>query len=382
MKFNPRVLQIAEYPSADLAARKCQMIREAKTIFDFSLGDPIEATPRFIRNALREGVPEVSQYPTIKGIPELRNAIAGYLKRRFDTELDPESEILPCLGSREAIYNTPFLFIGQGNNKDTVIAPVPGYLVMEKGAVIAGARYYPVELGEETNYHLRLQDLHKDVLERAAIVWLNYPHNPSGVQCSLQYLQEQVEIAKRYEIVLCSDECYVDQYYGTEQPPSVLQITNKGVLAFHSCSKRSGMTTYRSGFVAGDAQILKLYSNFRNSIGTHSPIYNQYAATAALSDYAHAAERREIFRAKREVLLSFFQETGFHVISGEATIYLWVQTPEGQSGKEYAEFLLQHGIMVSPGEFFGPHCKNYFRVAFVPTHEECKRAVELWRKLV
>lgn len=381
MEFNKRVLAIAEYPSAALAERKKALTAAGKPIFDFGTGDPIEPTPPFIRQALAQGVPEISQYPSVKGTLELRKAAAGYLSRRFNVTLDPEQEILPCTGSKEAIFNITNVMIGPESSRKYVIGAVPGYFVMERSSIVGSATYYPVQLTSKNNWLLELSDIPEDILRSTAIAWINYPHNPTGAQCNLEYLKRQVAAAQKYDILLCSDECYVDLYLEGEPPPSVLEVTTKGVLAFHSCSKRSGMTAYRSGFIAGDREVLKVYSDYRNTLGVATPIYTQRAATAAWSDDQHAHDRRQIFKRKRDQFKGFLQELGLKVTPSDATFYLWIETPSGISGAKYAQALLEDGIVVSPGEFFGGSQTNYIRVALVPSLEDCARAAEVWRRV-
>ncbi len=377
MKFNTRVTNAPTYPMAALATKKAELLKRGVPVFDFGTGDPLEPTPEFIRDALKSGVPAVSQYPTVKGTLALRSAIQGYLLRRFAVSVDAETEILPCTGSKESIYNLPFLLIGPGNPKDTIVGPDPGYPVMERSAVIAGAKYEAVPLQAANGFLLDLAALPKATLERTALAWINYPGNPTGAECDLAYLKKQVEIARAYDILLCSDECYVDIYFGAP-PPSILQVTKDGVLAFHSCSKRSGMTTYRSGFVAGDAKVLAAYASFRNTVGTAAPSYTQAAAAAAWADDAHPEARRQIFRAKRDRFLAFFQKHHFRFAQSNATFYFWVEAPNGLTGEAYAATLLERGIIVSPGSFLGNSCPNYFRVALVPTVGECEKALLAW----
>ena len=381
MEFNKRVLAIAEYPSAALAERKRVLAAAGKPIFDFGTGDPIEPTAAFIRAALSKGVPEVSQYPSVRGTLELRKAAAAYLARRFRATLDPETEILPCTGSKEAIFNITNVLIGPESSRKTVIGAVPGYFVMERSSIVGSATYYPVQLAPTNKWMLELAELPESVLRSTAIAWINYPHNPTGAQCSLEYLKRQVDTAKKYDILLCSDECYVDLYLEGAPPPSVLEIANKGVLAFHSCSKRSGMTAYRSGFIAGDREVLKVYSDYRNTLGVATPIYTQRAATAAWGEDTHVAERRAIFKSKRDQFRDFLRDIGLAVTQSDATFYLWIETPPGLTGTQYAAALLEEGIVVSPGEFFGGSQTNYIRVALVPSLEDCKQATEVWRRV-
>lgn len=382
MKISSRVLKIADYPSANLTARKKKLQAEGKRLFDFGTGDPIEPTPPFIREAASSSIPVISQYPPVKGTPELRRSIQGYVKRRFGCDLDPETEILPCTGSKEAIYNVQFLLIEPGCEKNLIIGPTPGYFVMERSAVICGAEYYPFELNQGNGFLMELSTLPEAVLRRTAMAWINYPHNPTGVECDLDYLKRQVEICKKFDILLCSDECYVDLYFSNKPAPSVLEVTKEGVLAFHSCSKRSGMTAYRTGFVAGDRTMIDAFTAFRSTLGVAAPVYTQGAATAAWSDDAHVVERRGFFQAKRQLFLDFFRETGFKPVKSDATFYFWIETPKGFTGEQYATKLLELGIIASPGEFFGAQSSGYFRLALVPSLEDCKEAIRLWKTIL
>jgi acetylornithine aminotransferase len=179
--------------------------------------------------------------------------------------------------------------------------------------------------------------------------------------------------------VLASDECYADVYFGAP-PPSILEVARENVLAVHSCSKRSGMTGYRSGFVAGDPDLVAVLRAFRSHPGVSQPDFVAAAATAAWSDDRHAAERRELFRAKRDRFAAFFREHGLEAGAAEATLYLWVKVPAGGTSAGYALRLLDEGIVVAPGTAFGAG-EGYVRVALVPTLEECDAAIEAWRRV-
>ena len=378
MDFNPLVTDVPTYPMAALAAKKATLIEAGIPVYDFGTGDPIEPTPPFIREAAANAVPEISQYPTVRGVPELRLAVRDYVKRRFQVELDYDKEILPATGSKEAIYNLPFLLIDPSSNRKTVIYPAPGYPVMERSSRIAGANLHPVELVADNGYLLELEKIDKAILDQTAIAWINYPHNPTGAVCTKGYLEKQVQVAKEHGILLCSDECYADIAFDGYRPPSILEVTKEGVLAFHSCSKRSGMTGYRSGFIAGDQSVLNAYAAFRATVGTAAPVYTQAAAIAAWGDDQHIADRMEIFKNKRDLFVEFFESTGIVFEPVQATFYLWCEAPGGD-GASYADKLLEKGIIVSPGAFFGSHCKAYFRIALVPSLDDCAKAINIWR---
>jgi len=377
--MNSAVRALKSYPMDRLNRAKEELKRRGVKVYDFGTGDPKEPTPSFIREALIEAVSEVSQYPTVKGREELRKAAAGWVKRRFGVELDPDSEVIPSAGSKEAIFHAPLVFIDPESPKRKVVFGTPAYPVYERGTLFAGGEVYKVKLKYEEQFLLRLDKLPKSLLEETAMVWINYPHNPTGATAPLSYLQEVYHACREYGIILCSDECYVDLYF--EEPPhSVLEVGKEGVLAFHSLSKRSGMTGYRSGFVAGDPKLIGEYLKHRSSFGVASPNFVQAAATAAWNEDGHVEERRRIFKEKAKVFEQLFKELQLEFLPVKATFYFWVKLPEGVSGEEYALHLLNYGIVVSPGEFFGEGGEGFFRIALVPTVDECKEAAALWKK--
>lgn len=377
--MNRKVRELKAYPMDRLNKAKEELRKKGVKIYDFGTGDPKEPTDERIRRALIEAVPKVSQYPTVKGRPELRRAVASWFEKRFGVPLDPEKEVIPTAGSKEAIFHFPLVFIDTDSDKRKVIFGTPAYPVYERGTLFAGGETYPVELKYEDKFLLRLDRVPKSVLEETAIVWINYPHNPTGAVAPLSYLEEVYGICRENGIILCSDECYTEIYFN-EPPHSALEVGKEGVVVFHSLSKRSGMTGYRSGFVAGDEKIVQEYLKYRSSFGVASQDFVQRAAEVAWSDEKHVEKRRGIFKKKAEIFDRFFREVGLEFLPVEATFYFWVKLPEGVSGEEYALYLLNYGIVISPGEFFGKGGEGFFRIALVPTQEECSEAVEVWRK--
>jgi succinyldiaminopimelate transaminase len=368
----------APYFTTLLDQAKQELARRGVEVFDFGVGDPLEPTPQFIRQALIDAVEPVSQYPTVVGQRRLREAVAGWARRRLDVTLDPDSQVLPAAGSKEAIFSLPLALLPPEEPRRRVMFPTPSYPVYAAGAALARGIPHPVPLREENGYRLDLRELPTEALRNTRIAWINYPHNPTGAGVDLAYLRAQVEVAREHGILLCADECYLDLYFDeSAPPPSVLQVTQSGVLSFGSLSKRSGMTGYRSGYIAGDAETMGLLKRTRPNVGVASPNFIQAAATAAWSDDAHVAERRAIFRAKRDRLETFLEGKGYSVYPGEGGIYLWVRVPSTDSDAFFAH-LLEHGIVVSPGASFGPGGEGYFRVALSPTLEQIERAIAVW----
>ncbi|WP_242394459.1 succinyldiaminopimelate transaminase [Anaeromyxobacter oryzisoli] len=375
---NPALSQVQKNLSVEIDERRRALAARGVRLFDFGIGDPKEPTPAFIREALRAAVPEVSQYPSAFGTAPLRRSIAGYLRRRFGVTVDPESQVLACAGAKEAIFHLPLAFAGDPSRRK-IVMPDPGYPTYEVGARFAGLEPVKVPLTAARRFLLEPEDVGEETLRQTLIFWISYPHNPTGAVAPRDYLARVGEAALRYGFVVASDECYADIYYG-ERPASMLEVQLENVLAVHSCSKRSGMTGYRSGFLAGDPDLVKVLRGVRSHPGVSSPAFVSAAATAAWGDDAHPAERREIFRRKRDRFLRFFAERGLVADASEATLYLWVRVPAGETSASYALRLLEGGIVVAPGTAFGAG-EGYIRVALVPTLEECEEAITAWKRI-
>lgn len=377
MRLNPVLEQLGSYPIA-LVHERARAMREAgRTVIDFSIGDPREPTPAFIPDALKGAVPAVSQYPTTAGLGELRMAIATYLGRRFDVAIDPDAQVIPTSGSKEAVFNTPLAFIDR-SAADVVIYGTPGYPIYERGARFAGADTYPVVLRDD--FVLRSSDVPAEIWERARLAWTCTPHNPTGSVTGATDLAQLVETARASGTLLLSDECYADVYEPESHPdgpPSVLQVAGeaaRGVLGLFSLSKRSGMTGYRSGAIVGDAEAIAALKRLRTATGTASPEFVQAAAAAAWSDDSHATERRQVFALKRQILRAAFDKIGMETVASTAGLYMWIRVDDDLATTDQ---LLDAGVVVSPGRFFGAGGEGYLRLALVPTVAECEQAVEV-----
>jgi succinyldiaminopimelate transaminase len=373
---NPVLGQLQVNLMVALDERKARLRAEGRRLFDFGLGDPREPTPPFLREALRAAVPEVSQYPSPNGTPALRRAVAGYLLRRFDVTVDPETQVVPATGAKETIFHLPLAFCGEPARR-LVVMPDPGYPTYQVGARFAGLEPLQVPLTAANRFLVEPEALGPAVLDRTLLFWVSYPHNPTGAMAPRDYLARVGAAAVKHGFIAVADECYADIYFGAP-PHSLLQVQRENVLAIHSCSKRSGMTGYRSGFVAGDPDLVAILKRLRSHPGVASPDFVSAAATAAWSDDAHAAERRAVFKEKRDLFAAFFQAQGLEVHGSEATLYLWVKVPAGLDSAGYALRLLEAGIVVAPGTAFGAG-EGYVRVALVPTLDECRAAIDCWR---
>jgi succinyldiaminopimelate transaminase len=371
----------AAYFTLALDQAKADLAKRGVPIFDFGVGDPTEPTPAFIRQALIDALDPVSQYPTVVGQQNVRGAVAGWARRRLDVGLDPDTQVLPAAGSKEAIFHLPLAVVPADERRRRIVYPSPSYPVYDGSARFSQCIPHPVPLSEANGYRLELESLGSDILSQTRIAGINYPHNPTGASVDLDYLRRQVELAHQYDILLCADDCYLDLYFDeSAPPPGVLQVTQTGVLSFGSLSKRSGMTGYRSGYVAGDAAAIAALKRARPNFGVASQDFVQAAATVAWSDDAHVAERRAIFRAKRDRLAAFLSGHGYVVSGSQGAIYLWVKVPTPDAQAFFRQ-LLEHGIVASPGESFGAGGEGYFRLALVPSLAEIEQAITVWERI-
>ncbi len=371
MRVNPTLDALGAYPIAAVQEKARAMRDAGEPLIDFSIGDPREPTPEFIRDALRAAVPEVSQYPTTRGLATIREAFAAYLQRRFGVDVDPATQLIPTSGSKEAIFSAPLAFVAAG---DQVAYGTPGYPVYERGARFAGAATVPIRL--HGDFVLRAGDVPDGFWARGRLLWTCSPHNPTGSVTTAQEYAELLDRCRAAGVLLCADECYAD-VYEDDPPASVLQVAGpgaQGVVAYFSCSKRSGMTGYRSGMMVGDPAAIAALAKLRSSVGTASPEFTQHAAAAAWADDAHAKERRQVFAAKRAALRPAFAAAGVPVVASRAGLYVWAAVGDDVA---VTDRLLDAGVVVSPGRAFGPGGEGHIRLALVPTLDECEAAREV-----
>ena len=370
MQLSPVLEELAQYAFSRLDEWKADAAARGIELIDFGMGDPRERTPAFIREALLASVDEVSSYPRATGLPELRSAVAGWIDRRFAVEVDPETEIVPTLGSKEAIFSFAQLALG---GKKLVAVPEPAYPVYERGALFAGGSVVSVPLAERGGW---LPDLDAfDAWDEIAIFWTCYPNNPTGAVASRAFYDELAGRAREHSFLLCSDEAYSELWFD-EPPVSALEVEDRtNVVVFNTLSKRSSMTGYRSGFVCAPPDVTAALKRFRPTVGTAPQEFVQRASIAAWSDEAHVEDVRALYRHKREVVLPALERKGLRLAGSTATFYLWVDV--GGSSVDFARRLLEHGIVCAPGAFFGEAGEGYARFALVPTQEQCERAAAI-----
>jgi succinyldiaminopimelate transaminase len=378
VNVSPALRATGAYPFVKLEQAKRRLAAEGVELIDFGKGDPMEATDPAIRKALVESLEERMGYPLAEGLPELREAIAGWCAQRFGVELDPDAEIVPTYGSKEAIFLLAQVVVDRDSEKRLVLTTEPGYPVPDRGAAFAGADIAQLPLLESHAFLPDLDAVDGDMWARAAIVWINYPNNPTGAVAPLDFLSRLGRLSREYDFLVAADEAYTELWFD-EPPHSALEVRDEGNIAvFNTLSKRSSMTGYRSGFVAADPELVTALKQFRPSVGTAPQEFVQRASIVAWTDEAHVERTREIYRRKRDILVPVLERKGIRVTGSAATMYLWLEVPGEQSSEEFAAGLLEHGLIVSPGSFFGAAGEGYWRVALVPTEDECRRAAAIF----
>ncbi len=380
MPVSPILTGQATYPFVRLNEAAAARRDTGLEVIDFGMGDPREPTDPRIIEALRDGVRERMGYPLAAGLPELREAIAGWVARRFGVTLDPGTDLIPTLGSKEAIFSFAQVVLDIAGGRDTVVLTEPGYPVGARGAQFAGARVVELPLLERNGFLPDLDAVPDETWRRTALFWVNYPNNPTGATAPLAFYERLASLAREHDFVLASDEAYTELWF--DQPPaSALQTGNlTNVVVFNTLSKRSSMTGYRSGFVAGDPALVTALKQFRPNVGTAPQEFVQRASVVAWADEGHVEQARVRYAAKRALFLDLFGRVGLRNAGGPATMYLWVAIPQGETSEAMATRLLDHGVIVAPGSFLGPSGEGYVRFALVPTLEECERAVAILRK--
>jgi acetylornithine aminotransferase len=377
--LSPGIRAIEAYPFEELDRRRKAGLHAGRALIDLGIGDPREITPAFIRQALVDAIEPVSSYPRAGGLPDLRDAVAGWVGRRFGVTLDPDRHVLPILGSKELVFSLAQSVLDPAAGKDLVLVTAPGYPIPERGAHFAGGDVVRLPLEEAGGFLPDLAAVPEAVWGRAAILWINYPNNPTGAVAPPEFLRRAVERCRSSDVLLASDEAYSELWFDGGPPPSALQVGDlEGVVVLNTLSKRSSMTGYRSGFAAGDPGLIDALKGLRPSVGVTPQEFVQRASIVAWNDEDHVEEARETYAAKRRVFLDLFERHAIEVSGSAATFYLWVKVPGGRPSFDWASELIDRcGIVVAPGSFFGPEGEGFVRVALVPTLEECERAASM-----
>jgi LL-diaminopimelate aminotransferase len=363
-----------------VAALEAQGIRPT----DFGVGDPTDPTPSIVRERAKTAIDERARsgYPAYEGDPSFRRAAAAWMERRFGARLDPDREVCATIGSKEAVFHVHEGLVDPG---DVVLCPSPGYPPYKRGTAFAEGRPWFYPLRAEDGFLPDLDAIPDAVAEKTRAIWVCYPNSPTGAVAREDFYRRLFEVADRWGWVVLSDEAYTEIWFGDRPPPSALAVRKDRCLAFFSMSKRSAMTGWRVGWVAGDPALVAAFRKVKTNVDSGTPTFVQDAAVAALADETHVRAFREAYRQKRDVLLEGLRRSGLEVRAPESTLYVWQRGPKGMSGVDFAARLLDKSVAVvaTPGEWLSDPVADgtnpgagHVRFALVPSLEDTRAAAE------
>jgi LL-diaminopimelate aminotransferase len=381
MKPSKRLERIPPYAFAQLERKIAEKRAAGVDVISLGIGDPDRPTPPLIVEAMQEAVtePETHQYPSNRGRADFRAAVRDFYERRFDVVLDPDSEIIPAIGGKEAIFNLNLAFLDPG---DYALAADPGYPVYTGGPWLAGAEPVLMALDPEHGFVPDLAAIDEDVARKAKLMYLNYPNNPTGAIAPDGFFERVVEFARAYDILVVHDMAYSEIVFDGYRAPSFLATPGAREIGIevYSLSKGFNMTGWRCGAVVGNAEALEIYWRLKTNIDSGLFEAVQLAAIAALSPDTdpELASMIELYKRRRDLVCDALQEIGVQVRRPHATIYIWAPVPAGfDSSTAYAEHVLeQAAVVISPGAIYGPAGEGWFRISLTTPDERLLEAVQ------
>lgn len=370
-----------------LFARIEQKIAEAKEngidIISLGIGDPDLPTPKRIIDKMAEAIYDSAnhQYPSSVGLLEFRQAVARWYGKRFGVNLDPKTEIVSLLGSKEGIAHISFCYLDKG---DINLVPDPGYPVYSIGTLLAGGESYIMPLKEENSFLPVLEDIPTDVAGKAKLMFINYPNNPTGAIASIDFFEKVVEFARTYDILVCHDAPYSEVAYDGINPPSFLQArgAREVGIEFHSLSKTYNMTGWRLGWAAGNSKAIEVLGRFKSNVDSGVFQAIQYAGIEALEGPQDCvAEMRKVYQERRDIALSGLKEMGWNVKPPQGSFYFWIPVPKNYTSASFSEAVLEKaGVIVTPGNGYGNYGEGYVRIALTVDKQRMIEAFDRMKK--
>ena len=341
--------------------------------------DPDIPTPDFILQKLIEesSNPVNHRYPESDGMIELRATIANWYKKRFKVNLNPENEVIGLIGGKEGIGHAALAFLDPG---DIALVPDPHYPVYSRGTWFAGAECHFMPLKEENNFLPDLENIPSDILKRAKIMWINYPNNPTGAIAGLDFFNKAIEFGIKHDISILHDAAYSEITYDGYRAPSIMEIPNSKEISieFHSLSKAYNMTGWRVGSVVGNKDLISAITTIKSNLDSGIPQAIQHMGIEALkSDGSVISNNIEIYKTRRDRLISALELIGLEIKSPKAGLYLWAKVPKGYNSASFTELLLEElDIVVTPGNGFGDSGEGYIRLSLTTPDEDIEKAIE------
>lgn len=380
-----RVKDLPPYLFAAIDWMKQEALNKGVDVIDLSIGDPDIPTPKHIVQRMKQAVenPAHHRYPSYEGMLSFRQAVADWYRKRFNVKLDPKTEVLSLIGSKEGIGHMPLAFINPG---DVVLVPSPGYPVYPVATLFAGGKSHIMPLLEKNKFLPDLTAIPGNVLKKAKLMFINYPNNPTSAVAGRTFYKEIVSFAAKHNIIVCHDAAYSEIYYDNKKPLSFLQIPGaKDVgIEFHSLSKTYNMTGWRIGFAVGNATAIAGLGKIKTNLDSGIFQAIQDAGIEALNTGDSVlAKIRDTYQERRDLLYSGLKSMGLHVLKPQATFYVWTKVPKGfASGNFVTHLLNKAGVLSTPGNGFGAPGEGYVRFALTVPAKRTEEAVERIKKII
>lgn len=379
-----RIAQLPPYLFAEIDKKKTEMRKRGMDLIDLGIGDPDLPTPPPIIERLKKASEDSRnhRYPSYEGMLEFRTAVAEWYQRRFGVNLDPATEVLSLIGSKEGIAHIPLAFVDPG---DVVLVPSPGYPVFSVATLFAGGIPHVLPLRKEDGFLPNLAEIPKSLAKKAKLLFINYPNNPTAAIAERPFYKAVIDFAQRYQIIVCHDAAYSEIAFEGYQPLSFLEIEGaKEVgIEFHSLSKTFNMTGWRIGFAVGHAEIVSALGKVKTNIDSGVFQAIQEAGIEALRHFdTPVPEAIQVYQKRRDVMVTGLREIGLEVDLPKATFYLWIQVPEKYTSSLFATLLLeQAGIVATPGNGFGEEGEGYVRMALTVDEPRLREAIERLKRI-
>lgn len=379
MRKSERLDKIPPYLFAEIDRKIAEAKAKGHNIISLGIGDPDTPTIPSVVEAMHKAIddPKTHDYPPYNGTADFRKESCDWMKKRFGVELDPATEMLANIGSKEAIAHVFYAFVDSG---DYTLVPDPGYPVYKNATIFAGGTSYPMPLTQDNKFLPDFDKIPEEIAKKSKLMFLNYPNNPTGATCDLAFLKKAVDFCKKYDIVLCHDMAYCEMTYDGYVAPSVLQVEGAKDIAieFYSHSKSYNMTGWRVGFVCGNAEAIKALGTIKNNIdsGTFKAI-QEAAIEAYHAPHEQIDALNQMYKERKEVMEAGLRELGWSVEPSKATFYLWLPVPEGFTSEEFVSVMLEKAhVVVPPGNGYGEGGEGFFRIALTRPVEEIKEALK------
>ncbi len=379
MKIAQRIETIPPYLFAEINKKKGEAIKRGVDIINLGIGDPDQPTPNNIIEKLRENVkdPKTHNYPPYQGTAEFRQAVALWYKNRFGVDLDPDKEVMALIGSKEGIAHIFFAFIDPG---DFSLIPDPGYPVYKTSTLFANGFPYAMPLLEKNDYLPDLEEIDEEIAQRAKLMFINYPNNPTAAVANKDFFEKVVKFAKKYDILVCHDFAYSEMTFDNYKASSFLEVEGaKDVgIEFHSLSKTYNMTGWRLGFAVGNKEAISALSIIKTNIDSGVFKAIQKAGVEALTGPQDNIEKmNEIYTRRRNVIINGLNQLGWNLKPTKATFYIWIPTLKGMSSIDFSNLLLEKtGIIVTPGIGYGEYGEGYVRIALTVDEKRLEEAIK------